>query len=245
MRHDDCEAVILTAGDYREADRLVTLFSLEHGKLRGIARGAKRSVRRFGGALEPFARLRLQLRLTDGLCPLAGADIVSVYPGVRGDLSRIAMASYACELVDRLLPEGIENPRLYRLLVACLEHLEDHPYATSDRRFFEINLLNILGYRPPLDQCAACGAELDAAPKSRFRVLSGGIFCDGCGTGRTISGETLHLFRLCLATGRFGRVRFGVAGLVEAGEFLDAAVASHLVRPLKSLPILRELAESA
>lgn len=150
MKKAEAEAIVLRLTDYGEADRIVTLFTLETGKLQGIARGAKRSKKRFAGALEPFAHLKLQLQLGAGLATLASADIVSVFPGIRGDLAGIGCAAYACELVERLTPEEEANPRLFRLLYSYLERLDQAPPSPSDRRFFAVNLLKILGYQPDL-----------------------------------------------------------------------------------------------
>ena len=237
-----CEAVVLGMMDYRESDKIVTLFTLEHGKLKGLARGAKRSVRRFGGALELFARLQVELVLKEGLAHIHLADIVTVFPGIRADLGKIGHAGYACELADHLLPEGLRNPRLFRLLTAYLEQLDDCSAAPSDRRFFELNLLNILGYRPELDQCAACGVEL--ADRGWLRNSGDtGLLCERCGRGgRPIAAATLALLRQALLTGRFGVLRFSPAELDEAGRLLDAAIASHLQRPLHALSFLRETA---
>ncbi|MBT0654678.1 DNA repair protein RecO [Geomobilimonas luticola] len=242
MRTTECESIILGATDYREADRLVTFFCHEHGKLRGVARGAKRSRQRFGGALEPFARLRLQVGLKEGLVQVQGADILTVFAGIRADLARIGCAGYACELVDRLLPEGVTNPRLFRLLSAFLEFLDHSPPVGSARRFFELNLLNILGYRPALEQCAGCGADLAGLGRLGFSAAAGGLLCRNCDTGATqIAATTVSLLQRCLATGRFGAVDFPSPALAEAGKLLDACIAIHLSRPLNSLVFLREL----
>src|SRR5512146_2927379 len=128
MQTHRCEAIVLGTMDYRETDRLVTLFTLEHGKLRGVAPGAKRSVRRFAGACEPFAHLQIQLVLRDGLSRMQGTDTITVFPGIRRELAKIAHAGYACELTDHFLPDGVSNPRLFRLLAAYLEHLERAPF---------------------------------------------------------------------------------------------------------------------
>jgi DNA repair protein RecO (recombination protein O) len=235
-----CEAVVLGMMDYRESDKIVTIFTLEHGKLKGLARGAKRSVRRFGGALELFAHLRVELGLKEGLAQLHLADIVTVFPKIRADLGKIGHAGYACELTDALMPEGMRNPRLFRLLTAYLEQLDHFPAAPSDRRFFELNLLNILGYRPELDQCTACGAELVERGWLR-NAVDAGLCCERCGRGgRPIAGATLALLRRALLTGRFGVLNFSPAGLDEAGLLLDSAIASHLQRPLHALSFLRE-----
>jgi len=150
MKTIDAQAIILRLTDYGEADRIASLFTLEHGRLSGIARGAKRSRKRFGGALEPFAHLQLQLQQGHALAQMNGADIMSIFPGIRQDLNRIGFAAYACELVERLTPEEEANPRLFRLLYCYLERLDQAQASPSDRRFFAVNLLKILGYQPEL-----------------------------------------------------------------------------------------------
>ncbi|QWV94858.1 DNA repair protein RecO [Geomonas oryzisoli] len=150
MKNAEAEGIVLRLTDFGEADRIVTLFTLEQGKLQGVARGAKRSKKRFAGALEPFAHLKVQLHLGTGLPTLSGADILGIFPGIRADLAKIGCAAYACELVERLTPEEEPSPRLFRLLYCYLERLNDAPASPSDRRFFAVNLLKILGYQPEL-----------------------------------------------------------------------------------------------
>jgi DNA repair protein RecO (recombination protein O) len=237
-----CQAIVLGVTDYREADKIVTLFTLEHGKLGGVARGAKRSMRRFAGALEPFALLTAQLALTGGLARLDGVDVVTIHPGIRKDLLKIGYAGYAIEATDLLLPEGLANPRLFRLLSAYLERLDTAPAAASDRRFFEINLLNILGYRPALDECAGCGSDLSVSPGRCQAGPTGEVLCERCGRGgRPVAAGTIALLKTALRTGRFGAVAFVPDELAEAGSILDPAIAGHVRRPLKSLAFLREM----
>jgi DNA repair protein RecO (recombination protein O) len=174
MRKAQTEAIVLRLTDYGEADRIVSLFTLEQGRISGIARGAKRSRKRFGGALESFAHLRLQLHLGAGLPTLVSADILSIFPGVRAELAKIGCAAYACELVERLTPEAEPNPRLFRLLFCYLERLDLAPTSPSDRRFFAINLLKILGYQPDLEVRGLSGqtAELLARAMATGRFGS-------------------------------------------------------------------------
>jgi DNA repair protein RecO (recombination protein O) len=230
--------------DFRESDRIVTLFTLEHGKIKGIARGAKKSVRRFGGALEPFARLRIEIALREGLSSIRQADIVSVFQGIRNDLEKIGLAGYACELTDLMLPEGMANPRMFRLLASYLEHLASFHPSSSDRRFFEMNFLNVLGYCPSLDHCAKCALELDKAAWVLYPMAANGLLCSVCGRGGIpLSMETVDLLRKSLKTGRFGAISFPPKSLEEAGKLLDHAIASHLNRPLSALSFLLETAE--
>ena len=246
MRNCRSEAIVLGVMDYREADRIVTLFTLDQGKLKGLARGAKRSIRRFGGALEPFSRLTVELGLTDGLARLNDADVVTVFPRIREDLLKIGYAGYACEVVALLLPEGLANPRLFRLLAAWLEQLDKAPPLSSDRRFFEINLLNILGYRPDLETCASCGTALAALQEGCHAGPAGETLCRRCGRGALpVSTATMAKLARSLRTGRFGAVEFSPGEAAEAGLIVEAAIASHLVRPLRSLNFLAEMGQDS
>jgi DNA repair protein RecO (recombination protein O) len=238
----ECEAVVLAAMDYGETDRIVTLFTREQGKVRAIARHGKKSVKRFSGALEIFARLRLQLVLKEGLSSLRNTDIVTIFPHIRNDLLKISYAGYACELVDRLLPEAMSNPRLFRLLVSYLEQLDSAPSNADDRRFFEVNLLNILGYRLSLEQCCQCGIDIGSLLGAVHYSTTGEFFCSDCGSvGYQLSSASRSLLKKALTTGRFGVVRFPEASLREAGAVLDASIDSHLTRPLHSLQFLQQV----
>lgn len=240
MERAHCQAMVIGSMEYREADRIVTLFTEEHGVVRALARGARRSTKRFGGALELFARLSVRLVIREGLSTLEDAEIQTIFPSIRQDFARIGFASYACELVGALLPEGMANGRVFRLLETYLRHLDSTAPSSSDRRFFEINLLNILGYRPPVDDCASCGETLGAEGGWWRQGNVDGILCPRCCRGgEPVAGSTLSRLRQSLRTGRFGVVQLGDRELAEAGALLDATIASHLSRPLKTLAFLR------
>jgi len=239
MRTVAAEAIVIGLMDYRESDRIVTLFTREHGKISGIARNARKSRKRFGGALELFACLKVEIVLAEGLVPLKDADIVTIYPRIRETFGGIAHAGYACELVAAFLPEGLANGRAYRLLMAYLEHLDKGESGRSDRYFFEMNLLNILGYRPPLEECSECGALL-AEKGGRFSLEKCCCAsCAGDGKGKLLGASTVAALLRSLRVGRFGAVTFGEKDMAEAEGFLDACIASNLQRPLKSLAFLR------
>src|SRR5512145_3036254 len=102
------DAIILRHLDYGEADRIVTFLTPEHGRLKGFARGARKSRKRFGAALEPFAQVRLHWSAprSGDLVSLREAELLDLRPGLRQDLAAIGMAGYGCELTDELLGEG-------------------------------------------------------------------------------------------------------------------------------------------
>jgi len=240
MHSEKLQSIVLSCLDYGDSDRIVSLFTLEHGRVKAFARGARKSRKRFGPALEPFARIDAQARIKTGLSSLQQADIVCIYPAIRADLERIAHALYACELVDVITPEGHPLPRLYRLMAAYLDRLETETAVAGDRRFFEINLLNILGYRPSLETCSRCDTPFG---ESGAWLQDGGEpvcrFC--CAGGRALSSATLKTLAACLKTGLFGQIGFTPATLQQAGCLLDEAISTHSGRQLKSLEFLQQV----
>jgi DNA repair protein RecO (recombination protein O) len=239
MLTETLQAFVLSTLDYGDSDRIVSLFSLEHGRIKGFARGARKSRKRFGAALESFARIEAQVRVKEGLSGLTQADIVTIYPGIRRDLASIAHALYVCELVDMLTPEGHPLPRLYRLLTAYLDRLESDAAAEGDRRFFEINLLNILGYRPALETCSRCDTPFGG--EEAFLGAGCEISCRRCGSGgRQLTSATLRTLLSCLSTARFGLIAFSEETLSQAGGLLDEALAAHAGKRLRSLEFLRQ-----
>jgi len=240
MQLEKLQAIVLSSTDYGDSDLIANLFTLEHGRLSGFARGARNSRKRFGPALETFARIDLQLAFRERMSSLKQADIITVYPGVRTSLDRIAHALYACELTECFTPEGEPLPRLYRLLTAYLERLDSGHEGDADRRFFEINLLNILGYRPSLQSCSRCGSTFTGG--GALMQQEGELLCRLCAaTGRHIALPVLQGLLSCLSTGRFGLVQFGDDALLEAGILMDEAIAAHSGRKLKTLEFLRQI----
>lgn len=230
---------MLSSLDYGDTDRIVSLFTLEHGRISAFARSARKSRKRFGAALETFSHIEAHVRLKEGLCSVQEAVSGTAFTGIRSDLARISHALYACELVEAMTPEGHPIPRLYRLLTMYLEHLDSTAAVGGDRRFFEINLLNILGYRPALEECSRCEAPF----KASGAVLQdhGHLVCPGCGSGKKIDLHTIQTLSNCLATGKFGTISFRSEALMQAGDLLDDAVAEHAGKRLKSLEFLRQV----
>jgi DNA repair protein RecO (recombination protein O) len=234
------EAIVVGAMDYRETDRIIHLYTKEHGRMSGVARGAKKSVKRFGGAFELFARLSLNFLPAENLATISSAEPVTIYPGIRKAFEKIAHASYAVELVSAMTPEKLPNKRVFRLLSAYLEHLDASPADPSDRHFFEINLLNILGYRPLLDSCSGCGAVIAAEGGFLPPGQGHGILCKRCSRGGDkIEGSTLSLLVDSMKTGRFGHIRFTPEEIVLVDRFMEVFIASNISRTLKSLAFLR------
>ena len=176
-------AIVLRHADWGEADRLVTLFTREQGKLRAVVKGARKVTSRKAGHLEPFTHVKLQLARGRNLFIVTQADTIDAYIPLRETLEMTGTASYVVELLDRFVYEDEgANPTLFRLLADTLKRLAtgDDPWLAV--RYYEMRLLDFLGFRPQLFECANCGREIKAEDQF-FSFSAGGAICPRCGQG--------------------------------------------------------------
>lgn len=193
------EAVVLRHHDYGEADRLLTLYTRQLGKTRVLAKGARKIASRKAGHIEPFTQVKLQLAKGRDMLLVTQADTVDAYLPLREDLMLTGQASYVLELLDRFTyVDETENPSTYRLLTDTLARLasNDDPWLVI--RYYEMRLLDHLGFRPQLIQCVNCGREIKAEDQF-FSFHAGGVICPRCGQGlpqlKPIKVETLKYLR--------------------------------------------------
>lgn len=175
-------AVIVRALDYGEADRIVTLVAPDVGRLTGIAKGAKRSRRRFGAALELFTLVSATYfeKPAFELVRLEEAEILAGFPMIRRDLTKIAHAAYLVELAGRAVQPREPASRIFRLLVETLGAIDREPADEGRLRAFELRLLALLGYSPELRRCARCRRPRPAAGRFRVSLHAGGLVCRAC-----------------------------------------------------------------
>lgn len=177
------EAIVLRHSDYGEADRLLTLYTREQGKVRAVAKGARKIASRKAGHLEPFTHVKLQLAKGRDLLIVTQAETINVFMQLRDDLTLTGYAAYVIELLDRFVPdEETANPSLFRLLTETLSRLAENPYPWLAVRFYEMRLLDFLGFRPQLFECANCKKEIKAEDQY-FSPSLGGAVCPRCGQG--------------------------------------------------------------
>jgi DNA repair protein RecO (recombination protein O) len=175
-------AIVLGTRNLGEADKLVTLFTHHHGKIKGTAKGARRIKSRFGGSLEPFTHSQVILfqKTRDSLYRIQQADILQSFRKLREDLERILWASRVAVLTSTMAPEGEPNPPLFHALLETFTALHDQDGELATR-LFEIQLLQYTGYQPRLDMevCLRCRGKLD--PQNIFfSPVHGGIICKDC-----------------------------------------------------------------
>jgi len=212
------EAIVLRHSDWGEADRMLWLFTRELGKVQAIAKGVRKSRSRKAGHLEPFTRVELLLAHGRDLLIVTQAEAKEAYLSLREDLLRVGYASYVIELLDRFTYEEGENITLYRLLSDTLSRLNSEPQPAFAVRYYEVRLLDLVGFRPQLFNCANCGEQIQ--PEDQFFSFEkGGVICPGCGvngTGlRPVSMPALKILR------HFQRSRYSEAQRARLSSIID------------------------
>jgi DNA repair protein RecO (recombination protein O) len=243
--------VVLHRINLGEHDKILTLCTLERGKLNAVAKGARKPISKLAGATELFTHSRVQLAVGRSLDVITQAEIADSFQGIRNDLTRIAHASLMTELVDRFTEERDPHPQLFWLLVNTLRALEQSAHPDLVTHCFEMHLLSEVGYRPHLVDCAICGTEIRADP-APFSPALGGVLCPA---HRRRSADTLPAGQGTLSLGRT------LLHIPPSREDALAALADHaspeirrglerilrahmqyrLERPLKSPDFIREV----
>jgi DNA repair protein RecO (recombination protein O) len=187
----ESEALILRSYPLREADLLVSFFTRSEGKVRGVARSAKKSRRRFGGALEPLTYVHAfwDDRERHELARLDSCDVLSSPLSDPIDFARAAALAHVAEVLDELLPDREANDAIFRLAIATLPHLrvvDCHPERSEGSAFcsaiwmpltyFDLWITRLTGLLPELATCIACGTSLDGS-KAFFHPLADGLLC--------------------------------------------------------------------
>ncbi len=147
------EGIVLRRSDFGEADRLLTLFTRELGKVRAIAKGVRKPQSRKTGHVELFTRSNFLIAAGRSLDIVTQAETVDVYDGLRHDLVRTTYAAYAVELLDQFTPEGDKHIGIYDLLVQALSWFARSDNFLLAARFYELRLLSLNGYQPELFRC--------------------------------------------------------------------------------------------
>lgn len=248
------EAIVIRSLPYGESDRILTFFTRDFGKLKGMAKGARRSKKRFQNTLSLFTYLRLIFfeREGMGLVRVEGADVLQGFPKIRENLKKIYYANYYLELVNEMSGEREPNREAFDLLFSFLSNLESEEPKEEWLRMFEARILSLFGYRPHLHRCALCQRdwrELEREVQLFFSIEKGSLICNSC------SKDYNNLYPISLGTARLideisqwdlktlQKLRFTPQALVESQEFLPRFIEHQLGKELKSLKTLKGLKE--
>ncbi len=250
MGHYTTEAVVLNSFNFAESDAIIAFCTLDYGKLRAVAKGLRRSRKRFVGKLDPPALIRLMF-FHNGRAELQRVEDAVLIDGLvnlKSDITRLAHASYLLELSSEFTREGQDTSGIYGLLSAFLKMMDSGIEPVSLCRFFDIKLLSALGYLPHLGSCVSCGKGLEGASTGPFFSSSkGGMLCKGC--SKALSGlvpVSIGSARVLSAAERFDakkitRLKADKAFLKESDAALSDFITHILGKGLKTRGFLEKL----
>jgi DNA repair protein RecO (recombination protein O) len=243
------EAIVLRTMDLGEADRVLTVLTPRLGKLKVIAKGVRRPRSRIGGALQPFSDVQLVLAVGRTFDVVTSTSLEDPHLGLRNDLHSTASAWYAVELADRFCEGAADSHEAFRLLAQALSALDAGDDVSREvvARWFELALLDAMGFRPELGQCLECGAAIEPEGTS-YAPVGGGVVCASCAHAahgsRPISADALKVLRHLQRSSLVGVLRLRLAPSLhrEVERLLHATVTAVLERELRTRDFLEEVA---
>ena len=229
-------AVVLRTWKLGEADRIVSLHTHENGKVRGVAKGVRRTKSKFGARLEPLSHVAVQLYRGKGdLDTITQVETVDRFVSLRSSPDRFARAQAMLEAVDQVAQDREPDPELHVMLVRALRTLDGNDSPLVVASFF-LKLLAHEGVMPHLDECVSCGED---NPIVAFDPLEGGVLCNDCRRGRPLSSEALDTLRRVLGGGLAGVLAEPVGPHTGEVDILATMLMEHhLERRLRAVAVL-------
>ena len=235
------DAVVLRVQKLGEADRIVTMLTRRHGRVRAVGKGVRRTTSRFGARLEPFGHVDVQIAEGRSLHVVSQVEGITLYgKAISGDYARYTAASAIAETAERLTPEeGEPSLRLFLLTLGALRALgepDDRP-APLVLDSYLLRAMALSGWAPALTDCAVCGRT---GPHTAFSVPAGGSVCPTCRPpgAAAPSTDTLSLL-VALAAGDWTTAAGSLPPARRQASGLIAALLQwHLERPVRSLPLV-------
>jgi DNA repair protein RecO (recombination protein O) len=173
-------ALVLRKTKLGEADLIIALLAADGRQVRAVAKGARKTRSRFGARVEPYSVVDLLLHTGRSLEVIAEAEMLSSHDAIRADLDRTQAASVVADLLDKISVEGQAEPKLFLMALATLDAMDTAPVEALPLLVsaFLLKALAMHGYRPALDECAACSGDVGAT--ALFSPRTGGCLCADC-----------------------------------------------------------------
>ena len=189
MKSYTSQAIIMRTKEFGETDLLVTFLTPDKGRLKGIAKGARKSRKRFVNCLDVFSLVELEysLKREGSLYFLNSGKLINAYPGIRSDFTTLSKASYMVELTEILFPWGVAERKMFDLLKSSLDALADMEKSDVIPFVFEIKAMTLGGYGINFDKCTICGRPYKGEGRAVFKRDKGGIACLKCQKETAIS----------------------------------------------------------
>lgn len=227
-------AVVLGSHKFGEADKVVILLSADHGKIRAVAKGIRKTKSSIGARLEPMSHVDISLRSGRELDTVDQVKLIATHSNIRNDFNRLRQGLAMVEAINKVTPDRDPVPHLYELLTRALKALNDRPAPLMLGAFFW-RLLAIEGHSPQLHECVACGGT-DGL--SSFDVLEGGVHCVSCSSGIAVTPAALDIVRMILGGQMNMALNMDESSAVnEVNQLAMEAMEIHLERRLRSLGV--------
>ncbi len=243
-------ALVIKSINLSESDRLVTFMTENQGKIKCVAKGARKVKNRFWGALEPMSLIHLIYfgKEHQSLFRLNHSDIIESFQTIRDDFNKLYTGIYFLDLIDSMILEGHREKKIFALLYQSLAALNQQTKLESLCRLFEIRLLSLSGYTPQLEHCVLC----KSLPENGIIPLSyahNGILCNACSNRTRIdiqfsTGTRNYIKKLLdVEIKTCERLKFPKSQTDEIEKVTHRLILSHLGRELKSYPFIKNMAE--
>ena len=242
------EAVVIRKQDLRETSLIITFYTKDFGKIKGIVRGVRGPHAQYGGgSLEIFAydEIVFYERKKSDIFTVSQCDLIEFFNPIRQSLERLAYATYIIELLDSVTGLSDKNTEVFDLLLNSVKLLSGEASAKRVARIFEIKLLGLLGLMPTLVFCAYCGGKTDASAK--FSIAQGGLICTACADKDRnavpiLAGTVKFIEHIRgLPFEKVERIKVANAVGKELESILRKFLDYHIERRLKSLEFLKEI----
>ena len=243
----ETEAIILRTYPLGEADKIVSFLSRGGGRMRGVAKNARRSVKRFGASLERLSHVRLRYfeQESRDLVRVESCELLQSYFELQSDYASGVASGYVAEVCEQMLPEHDASDPFFRLVLLVMNEMRQGGQIWRPLTYFDLWAVTLAGFLPPLELCSRCHSRIAAAEPAWFRMEAPGLYCRACRSegSWSVSGESLALARTMLEK--------SLAAIPEEGwtksraqdlrRLLGQQIEKHLERKLVTRPLLEEL----
>ncbi len=234
------EAIVLRTYKLAESDRICVLLTREHGKVRAVAHGVRKTTSRLGARMEVLDHVDVQLaRGRTELLSLRQVQPLGAQSAIRGDFARLSAAMVLLEVADAATFEHLEDPEYFEMVRRALGSLESAEDPSVVATAFLLKTLVHDGAAPVLDRCASCGETTQLVA---FDLTEGGLLCRSCRSGRPVSPAAVELLRRMLGGGLAGVLEEGrPQGSGEVASIAVDAMEAHVGRRLRAARVVDAL----
>lgn len=247
MTNVKTKGIVIKRMNYGEADRILTILTRDHGKIKAIAKGSRKILSKLGGSLEPFCLTDFIFHEGRNFYIVTSAIVIKHFEKIHCDIDKTAKAFYIGELLDKFLEEKQNHPEVFELFAKYLENLEsaDDPILIP---VFSAKILEAVGFKPVTSECLHCRNKL--VPEQNFwDDIEGGVICQKChdkfGHGEKISNDVIKILRLVFSPEfKFGsKININDKYKNQTAAVLESYIEGVLERELKSKKFLKDMAK--